>query len=89
MHAHREPAVAPLGGADQLQAKPQLTRILQVVGLQLLDALIWNLIDVDRRAECEPREDRHLGRGVASAHVVARVGLGVALALGLGKCLLV
>ncbi len=31
MHAHRQPAVAALGGADQLQAEPELARVLEVV----------------------------------------------------------
>ena len=37
------------------------------------------------RAEGQPREDRHLRRGVAAGDVVAGVGLGVAQALGLGE----
>ena len=31
MHAHRQPAVAALGGADQLQAEAELAGVLQVV----------------------------------------------------------
>ena len=40
------------------------------------------------RPEREPREDRHLGGGVAAVDVVGRVGLGVAEPLGLGQRLL-
>ena len=42
-----------------------------------------------RRAEGQPREDRHLRRGVAAGDVVGGVGLGVARALGLGERLVV
>ena len=31
MHAHRQPAVAALGGADQLQPETELARVLEVV----------------------------------------------------------
>ena len=47
-------------------------------GGDVLDALVAHLVEVDRRVEREPREDRHLRRGVAAGHVVGRVGLGVA-----------
>ena len=53
--------------------------------LQVLDALVADVVDVHRRAEREAREDRHLRRGVGAADVVGRVGLGVAQALRLGE----
>ena len=34
VYAHREPAVAALGGADQLQAEAKLAGVLEVVGLR-------------------------------------------------------
>ncbi len=57
----------------------------QVVGLQVLDALVAHVVEVHRRAEREAREDRHLRRRVPAADVVGGVGLGVAAALGLGE----
>ena len=85
MHAHRQAAVAALGGADQLQAEAELARVLEVVAVQVLDALVAHVVEMHRRAEREAREDRHLRGRVAAADVVAGVGLGVADALRLGE----
>ena len=85
VHAHVEPAADALGGADQLQPEAEVERVGHVVGGDLLDALVADLVEVDRRGEREPREDRHLGRGVAAGDVVGRVGLGVAERLRLGE----
>ena len=52
---------------------------------EVLDALVADVVEVHRRAEREPREDRHLRGRVAPADVVARVGLGVAEPLRLGE----
>ena len=85
VHAHRQPVADPLGGADQLELEPELARVLEVVGLDLLDPLVADLVEVHRGVEREPREDRHLGRGVAAVDVLGRVGLGVAEPLRLGQ----
>ncbi len=82
---HREPALAALGGADQLQSETHLARGAQVVGLQMLDALVAHVLDAHGGTERQAREDRHLRCRVAAAHIVARVGLGVAAALRLGE----
>ena len=89
MYAHRQAALAALGGADQLQPQAQLARVLEVVGVQVLDALVAHVVEVHRRPERQTRQDRHLGGGVAAGDIVARVGLGVADALRLGERLLV
>ena len=47
-------------------------------GGDVLDALVADLVEVHRRVEGEPGEDRHLGRRVAAGDVVGRVGLRVA-----------
>ena len=65
--------------------RPSSRAYSQVVGVQVLDALVADVVEVHRRAERQPREDRHLRRRVAAGDVVARVGLGVAVALGLGE----
>ena len=65
MHPHRQPAVATLGGADQLQPESKLAGVLEIVGVQVLDAFVAHVVEVHRRAEREPREDRHLRRRVA------------------------
>ena len=44
-----------------------------------------DLVEVHRRVEREPREDRHLRGGVLAVDVVGRVGLGVAEPLRLGE----
>ena len=85
VHPHRQAAVAALGGADQLEPEPELARVLEVVALQVLDALVAHLVEPHGRAEREPREDRHLGGGVAAADVLAGVGLGKARALRLAQ----
>ncbi len=69
-------------------AKPELARVREVVGRDLPDPLVADLIQPHRRVEREPREDRHLRRGVAPVDVVGRVGLGVAEPLRLGQRLL-
>ena len=89
VHVDRQPAVAPFGGADQLQAEAQLARIGEVVQLQLLDAFIAHVVQAHRGAERQAREDRHLGRRVAPADVVVRIGLGVAPGLGLRERLVI
>ena len=70
MHVHRQPALAALGGADQLQPEAELARVLEVVAVQVLDALVAHVVEVHRRAERQPREDRHLRRRVAAGDVV-------------------
>ena len=85
VHADRELAVDALGGADELQPEAELARVLHVVGGDVLDALVGDLVDVHRRVERQPREDRHLRRGVLAGDVVGRVGLGVAEPLRVGE----
>ena len=63
---------------DQLEAEAELAGVLHVVGGDVLDALVGDLVEVHRRVERQPREDRHLRRGVLAVDVVGRVGLGVA-----------
>src|SRR5207302_7631171 len=60
----------------------ELAGIFQIVTAQVLDALVAYLVEVHGRAECEPRQDRHLGGGVAARDVVAGIRLGEAPALG-------
>ena len=74
-----------LGRADQLQPEPEVARVLQVVGLDLLDSLVTDLVDVDRRVERQPGQDRHLRRRVVAVDVLGRVRLGVAEPLCLGE----
>ena len=88
MHADRQPAADPLGGADQLQPEPEVARVLEVVGLDVLDPLVADLVDVDRGLERQPGDDRHLRGGVAAVDVLGRVGLGVPEPLRLGQRLL-
>ena len=76
--ADGDAAVDALGGADQLQAEAEIAGVGDVLGGDVLDALVGHLVQVDGGREREPREDRHLGRGVAAGDVVGRVGLGVA-----------
>ena len=64
--AHRQPTVAALGGPDQLQAEAQLAGILEIVCLQVLYPLLRHVVQVHRRAERQPRENRHL-RGRVTA----------------------
>ena len=85
MHADRQRLADALGGADQLQPEAELAGVLDVVGRDLADALVADLVEVDRRAERQPREDRHLRGRVAAVDIVAGVGLGVAEPLGLGQ----
>ncbi len=85
MHAHREPAVDALGRPDQLEPEAELVRVGDVVGRDVLDALVADLVEVHGRVEGQPGEDRHLGGGVAARDVVGRVGLGVAELLRLGE----
>ena len=87
--ADADPAVAPLGDAEQLQREAELLGVGEVVGLDRLDPLVGDLVERDRGVEGEPGEDRHLRRGVGAVDVVARVGLGVAQLLGPRQHLLV
>ena len=89
MHADADAAVDALGRADQLQPEAELVRVGHVVGGDVLDALVGDLVEMDRGRERQPGEDRHLGGGVAAGHVVGRVGLRVAELLRLQQRLLV
>ena len=77
-HAHADAAVAALGHAEQLQHEPELLRVVDVVGGDLLDALERHVVERHRGVEREPRQDRHLRRRVLAVHVLGRVGLRVA-----------
>ena len=85
MHPDRQPVVDPFGGADQLELEPEIARVLEVVGLDVLDPLIAHLVQVHRSVERQPGDDGHLRRGVSPVDVLGRVGLGVAEPLGLGQ----
>ena len=87
--ADADPAVAKLGDAEQLQREAELLRVGEVVGLDLGDPLVGDVVERDRRVEGEPGEDRHLRRRVGAADVVGRVGLGVAELLRAGQHVLV
>ena len=58
VHAHGQPAVHALGGAEQLQPQAQLARVLHVVGGDVLDSLVGDLVEVHRRVEGQPGQDR-------------------------------
>ena len=83
--ADADPAVAALGDAEQLEREAELLRVGEVVGLDLVIPSNATSSSADRRVEGEPREDRHLRRGVGAADVVGGVGLGVAELLGPGE----
>ncbi len=85
-HAHARAAVQALGDAEQLQHEPELLRVVEVVGLDLLDAVERDVIELHGGMEREPREDRHLGGGILPVHVLGRVGLGVTQLLRAGEC---
>jgi hypothetical protein len=89
VHPDRQPAADPLGGADQLELEPEVARVLEVVGLDVLDPLVAHLVEVHGGVERQPRDDRHLGRGIAPVDVLGRVGLRVPEPLSLGQRLLV
>ena len=89
MDVHRDAAVDPLRRADQLQRQAELLGVRDVVGGDALDALVADLVEPHRRAEGQPREDRHLRRRVLAGHVLGRVGLGVAQLLRLAQRLVV
>ena len=79
------PSLEPLGDAQQLQREAQLLGVGDVVGLDLGDPLVGDVVELHRGVEGEPREDRHLRRGVGPADVVAGIGLGEAQLLGPGQ----
>jgi hypothetical protein len=79
----------PLGDPEQLQREAELLRVGEVVRLDLLDALIGDVLQLHGRPEGEPGEDRHLRRGIGTADVIARVRLRIAEILGLLQGLLV
>jgi hypothetical protein len=81
--SHRQATIDSLGGADQLQPEPQLARVLEVVGLDVLDPVISNLVDVHRRVERQPGEDRHLCGGIRSIDILGWIRFGISQPLGL------
>ena len=85
MHPDGQATVDPLGGPDQLEPEAELTRVLEVIGLDVLDPFVDHLVDVDRRVKCQPGQDRHLGCGVRAIDVVGGIGLRVPQALRLLK----
>ena len=89
VHPHGDPIREPLRRPDQLQRQPELARVRDVGDGDADDPVVADVVDVDRCAEREPREDRHLRRRVGAADVVARIGLGVAQLLRLPERLLI
>ena len=69
--------------------RPSVLRVGHVVGGDLLDPLVADLVEVHGRRERQPRQDRHLRRRVLAGDVVGRVGLGVAERLRLAQRLVV
>ena len=88
VHAHAQAAVDPLRRPDQLEAEAEVAGVLEVVARQVLDPLVRDLRERDRRVERQPGEDRHLRGGVAAGDVVGGIGLGVAQLLRLALLLL-
>ena len=84
-HPDAHPALAALGNAEKLEGEPELLRVGEVVGLDVRDPLVRNVLEAHRSTERQPREDRHLRRRVGAADVVGRVGLRVAQLLGTGE----
>ena len=83
VHAHGEPAVAALGGADQLQAEAELAGVGEIVALEVLDALVGNVLEAHGRAEGEARENGHLRRRILARYIFGGVRLGITLKLSL------
>ena len=57
-----------------------------VVGGDVRDAFHGHVVDADVRVEAERGHDRRLVRGIVAFDVTGRVGLGIALLLGLLEC---
>ena len=89
VHAHATPPSTRSAVPISFSPRPSSLRVLDVVGGDVLDALVADLVEVHRRVEREPREDRHLRRRVLAVDVLGRVGLGVAELLRLGQRVLV
>ena len=51
---------------EQLEPEPELLGVRHVVGGEVLDPLVGDVVEVHPGAERQPGEDRHLRRGVAA-----------------------
>jgi hypothetical protein len=73
MDADGDPTVHPLRPPDQLERQPEIAGVGHVVGGDVLDPLVGDLVEVHRGGERQAGEDRHLGGGVA-ARLTSSVG---------------
>ena len=71
--------------ADQLDAVAEVISESNVDRVQRVNALVRHIVDGDLRVEGNRGEDRDLGGGVATGHILRGIGLGEAKALCLGQ----
>ncbi len=77
MHALLDPVLGRAREAQELDAKSELLRILDVEVGNVTDALDVDAGDIDRRAEGDRGQDRELVGGIDAVDVEARIRLGV------------
>ena len=83
VHTNRHGTVNKARNTQQLGDEAQLVGDVNVLALQLVNAGVRHVVDEHAGVEGDGRQDCHLGRRVATAHVLGGVGLGVAQILRL------
>ena len=85
MHADVDAGVGVAGDAEQLNGVAELAGLGDVLGADGTDTLLVHIIGGHAGAKADGGEDRRLAGGVEAVDVGGRVGLGVALGLGVGE----
>ena len=85
MHADVDAGVGIAGDAEQLNGVAELAGLGDVLGADGTDTLLVNIVGGNAGAKTDGGEDCRLAGGIEAVDVGGRVGLGIALCLGVGE----
>ena len=85
MHANVDASVGVAGDAEQFDGVAELAGLGDVLGADGADTLLVHIIGGNAGAKADGGEDGRLAGGIEAVDVGGRVGLGIALSLGVGE----
>ena len=85
VHADVDAGIGVAGDAQQLDGVAELAGLGDVLGADGTDALLVDVVGGHAGAKADGGEDGRLAGGIEAVDVGGRVGLGIALGLGVGE----